>query len=509
MTVSTPGFERIRRSKRGWAANFLQVLLGITQQVALIPIFLHFWTGNVLAAWLAIYAAGNFAMAADAGLQVRCINRFLAFRATADCDGRTGQFYAAMLRIYFVFALVLAALIFAVFLWMPPSAVFGFRDVAGFDTAFAIMVMGILLTLPTNLSSALYRARGRYGRAVQIQNAAMLIGQLAQLMAILTTGHLLAVTIGYVVVQLGLALYLLAVDTPRLFPFLRRAPGRPSLRWIVGQFRRSMPFGIANTTELALVNLPVLLVSAIVSDRIAVAQWGLTRVVAGLLRAFCVQATLPLAAELGHDHAAGLVEPMRRLYARGSVLVTIMAAGVVSGLLAFWPDFFNLWTRGTIPYDPSLAVTLLVGTAAASPAILALGFATYSNRAGLLVRAKTVQLLLFLALSILLIHPLGPLGAAIAVVFSDLLGQFGFLGIVVIRQTLQRPARHLAFLLIAAILVIGTGWGLGAAIRMLSPGAGLPHFLIECVVWLALMAVLASPLLNRAARERLISAIPS
>ena len=42
-----------------------------------------------------------------------------------------------------------------------------------------------------------------------------------------------------------------------------------------------------------------------------------------------------------------------------------MAAGVVSGLLAFWPDFFNLWTRGTIPYDPSLAVTLLLGTAAA------------------------------------------------------------------------------------------------------------------------------------------------
>ncbi len=47
--------------------------------------------------------------------------------------------------------------------------------------------------------------------------------------------------------------------------------------------------------------MPVLLVSALVSDRVAVAQWGLTRVVAGLLRMLCIKTTLPLAAELGHD----------------------------------------------------------------------------------------------------------------------------------------------------------------------------------------------------------------
>ena len=83
-----------------------------------------------------------------------------------------------------------------------------------------------------------------------------------------------------------------------------RAPGF-RWRWVIGQFRKAIPFGVAGATELALLNLPVLLVSAFVSDRVAVAQWGLTRVVAGLLRALCIQTTLPLAAELGHDYAVG------------------------------------------------------------------------------------------------------------------------------------------------------------------------------------------------------------
>ena len=188
------------------------------------------------------------------------------------------------------------------------------------------------------------------------------------------------------------AVWLLAIDAPRLFPYLRGARATHSWRWIVGQFRKAVPFAVAGATDLALLNLPVLLVSAFVSDRVAVAQWGLTRVVAGLLRVLCVQTTLPLAAELGHDHAVGDTQRLRSLYARGSVLVTLLASVVVSGLLPFWQDFFALWTHGAVPYDPLLAVTLLIGTAAAAPSILALGYANYSNRGELLVRTKGLQL---------------------------------------------------------------------------------------------------------------------
>ncbi len=111
------------------------------------------------------------------------------------------------------------------------------------------------------------------------------------------------------------------------------------------------------------------------------------------------------------------------------MFVTLLASVVVSGLLPFWPDFFALWTHGAIPYDPVLAVTLLIGTSVVAPSILALGYANYSDRGDLLVRTKGLQLVVLLILSVVLIPPMGPLGAASAVVASDLLIQFGLLGV--------------------------------------------------------------------------------
>jgi O-antigen/teichoic acid export membrane protein len=502
------GPSRARRLLAGWSANLFQTILGVTQQVALVPVFLHFWSSDVLAAWLVIYAVGNLVLIADGGLQFRAINRFLAFRSSVDCDGRTARFYAAMLRIYRGLAGSLVILVLAGTQLVSPSTVLGFSAISNFDTAFVVVTAGMLLTLPSGLVSGLYRARGLYGRAVGLQSWGLLAGQLGQLVAIVATGSLLAVTIAYVAAQALTAVYFLAIDAPRLFPFLRGVRASHSWLWIVGQFRKAAPFAVAGATDLALLNLPVVLVSVFVTDRMAVAQWGLTRVVAGLLRALCVQTTLPLAAELGQDYAVGLKDRLRSLYARGSVFVTVLASVVVSGLLPFWPDFFALWTHGAVPYDPSLTITLLIGTSAVAPSILALGYANYSNRGDLLVRTKGLQLALFLALSVLLIRPIGPLGAAIAVVASDLLIQFGLLGVIIIRQTLRQPFRHVAFLAAVMVVVTSAGWLLGTVIRAWVPGAGLFRFACECTLWLIVVALAASPLLRADFRNRLIAAIP-
>jgi O-antigen/teichoic acid export membrane protein len=199
---------------------------------------------------------------------------------------------------------------------------------------------------------------------------------------------------------------------------------------------------------------------------------------------------------------------LRNLYARGSVFLAVLASLVVSGLLPFWPDFFALWTHGAIPYDPLLTVTLLIGTSAIAPSILALGYANYSNRGELLARTKGLQLAVFLILSLLLIRPMGPLGAAVAIVASDLLIQFGLLGVIIIRQTLQQPVRHIAFLAAVMVVVTLSGWGLGTVIRALVPGEGLLRFVLECTLWLMVAALVASPLLSRDLRDRLIAAIP-
>ncbi|MET0676126.1 MAG: hypothetical protein ABW175_10040 [Bradyrhizobium sp.] len=499
---------RAGRLFAGWTANLLQIVLGVTQQVALIPVFLHHWTSETLAAWLVIYAIGNLTFIADAGLQSRAINRFLQFKSTTDCDGRSARFYSAMLRVYFGLVAVLTLPLLVGVVVLAPSKALGFAAVPQFDAAFIVMIAGILWSVPSNLVTALFRARGLYGRAVKVHNVAVLVGQLGQLVAVAATGSLLAVTVAFAAAPLVTAAWLLAVDAPRLFPYLRGVRATCSWRWRIGQFRKAAPFAVAGATDLALLNLPVLLVSAFVYDRTAVAQWGLTRVVAGLLRVLCVQTTLPLAAELGHDHAVGDRERLRSLYARGSVLIALLASLVVSGLLAFWPDFFALWTHGVIPYEPVLTFVLLIGTAAAAPSILAVGYASYSNQGQLLLRTKAMQLVLFLVLSAVLIPSTGLLGAAIAVVASELLIQFGVLGWTIVRQTLRHPLRHLSFVAAAMTAVTIAGWALGIVLRQTIPLAEPWRFVVECGLWLAALAVAASPLAFERIRTRLIAAIP-
>jgi O-antigen/teichoic acid export membrane protein len=227
-----------------------------------------------------------------------------------------------------------------------------------------------------------------------------------------------------------------------------------------------------------------------------------------LLRVLCVQTTLPLAAELGHDYAVGDRQRLQGLYARGSMLVALLASVVVSGLLPFWQDFFALWTHGAVPYDRALTFVLLIGTAAVAPSILAVGYANYSDQGQLLLRAKALQLVLFLVLSALLIPWIGLLGAATAVVASELLIQFGVLGRIIIRQTLEHPLRHLVFLAAVIVTVTLAGWALGTALRLTIPLPDPLRFFVECGLWLAIVALAASPLANEKLRNRLIAAIP-
>jgi hypothetical protein len=111
------------------------VIVGVTQQVALVPGFLRFWTSGVLAARLVIYAIGNLIPIADSGLQFRAINR----------------------------ALVLLVLAGAQFL--PRSGVLEFQATRHFDVAFIAMTVDMLLTLPSNLVSGLYNAASMVARS--------------------------------------------------------------------------------------------------------------------------------------------------------------------------------------------------------------------------------------------------------------------------------------------------------------------------------------------------------
>jgi len=507
VTATSP--SRLRRILGGWSASFLLLLLSLTQQILLIPLFLKYWSSDTLSAWLTIFAAGNLVLAADAGMHGWSLNRFFSFKSRPDCDRRTARYFGAAFQLLVRFTALAAILFLALTALIAPSRALGFATEARFDVAFVAMVLGSIFLLLGNLATALYRARGLYGRVANIQVLGVVAGQIGQIAGLVATGSLLVVVLAYVLAQAAATIYLIAVDVRRQFPFLVGARSRISWRWIVLQFTGAFPFAVMNFAEVGLGYLSVLLVGSLVSDRIAIAQWGLTRTIANLVRGLCFQLSLPLASELGHDHAIGARESLQRLYARGSAVLVLLAGVVTSGLLAFGQDFFAIWTHGAIPYDETLMIFLLLGTCVAVPAILALAYANYSNRGGILVRTKSLQLAMFVILSLVMIPRFGPLGAAIALVLSDLIAQSGFLSFAILGETLKYPVRYTLLLFTMMIAIVSAGTALGKLIAALVPGSGLTHFVVECAVWLSIVAIVSAPLALKDIRNRLINVLPT
>jgi len=107
--------SRARRIFGGWSANLVQLALSLTQQIVLIPLFLRFWPGDTLSAWLTVFAAGNLVLVGDAGLHGWSLNRFLSFKSRGDCDRRTDRYYAAALRLFAILTASLLALLLILF----------------------------------------------------------------------------------------------------------------------------------------------------------------------------------------------------------------------------------------------------------------------------------------------------------------------------------------------------------------------------------------------------------
>ena len=122
----TPSSSRARRIFGGWSANVIQVLLALTQQIVLIPLFLKYWSSDTLSAWLTIFAAGSLVLAADGGLHAWSLNRFLSFKSRNDCDRRTSRYYGAVFQLFVWFTTLFALLLLVIFGLVSPSRVLGF-----------------------------------------------------------------------------------------------------------------------------------------------------------------------------------------------------------------------------------------------------------------------------------------------------------------------------------------------------------------------------------------------
>ena len=117
--------------------------------------------------------------------------------------------------------------------------------------------------------------------------------------------------------------------------------------------------------------------------------------------------------------------------------------------------------------------------------------------------------MLFLVLSLVLIPRLGPLGAAIALVSSDIIAQSGVLFVIIAGETLRHPIRH-ALLLIAMMAAIVVGRrSRGRRDQIFVAGIRNPAFPDGMHALAGSLGLLVSPLREQGSFvDRLIAAMP-
>ena len=93
--------------------------------------------------------------------------------------------------------------------------------------------------------------------------------------------------------------------------------------------------------------------------------------------------------------------------------------------------------------------------------------------------------MLFLTLAFLMIPPYGPLGAAMAMIASELIAQSGFVAVVIVREVVRRPGRYALLLIAMMVVIVAIGATLGGVIGYFVPGTGLARFLAESTIWIA------------------------
>jgi hypothetical protein len=80
--------------------------------------------------------------------------------------------------------------------------------------------------------------------------------------------------------------------------------------------------------------------------------------------------------------------------------------------------------------------------------------------------------------------------------------------VIIVRETLRHPLRHTLLVFAMMTVIMSVGVAVGVFIRHMMPGTGMPHFLVECTLWLVMVALLSSPLSSKMLRRRLLEAIP-
>ncbi|SDR64034.1 Membrane protein involved in the export of O-antigen and teichoic acid [Rhizobiales bacterium GAS113] len=371
----------MNRQTAAIAGQFLAVGVAMLDRLALTAYLIRFWGTAVFEHWSILLAATSLFTLFDLGFQMHFSNR-LTLEAAMGKE-RVAQFvYRSSNTIFLGLAICGALVAVVIFSVSGPRKMLGVRDALSLDdrwiTAALILAIATKLAM-TNLISVyrLHRAFGRGNALASLVDAVRIL--LVAGLAISGFGPISAAIATTFVTVLGFGL-LIPADISRRFPDFRMKFDRPTMLTMEGAFSNGGMFFLQNFPNLAINQLPVLLIGNTASATGVLASFLLIRTLLNFSRLLIFQVVQILGMECARLAAEDRWALLDRLYRHTNLCVAAVSGCLCGGMLSFGRPILTFWTGQPGLYRHDLMLVMIVPLLCVPSSLLANTFLSYSNR---------------------------------------------------------------------------------------------------------------------------------
>jgi hypothetical protein len=363
------------------SGQFFSVGVSLLDRLALTACLVRFWGIAVFENWSIILAGTTLLSSLDFGMQMHFGNR-LVIEAGKGEQSTAKSIYRQSNSVF----LGLGAL--AVVITTCILAVPGLRSTFGLPQAlsrddqliFAALAFSVAFRLAmTNLSSV-YRLNRAIGRGA-------VLFALVEALRVVTVGVLAIAGSGPAAGAMATALatligigILLPADIARRFPDFRYRVAPPTMRGMENAFSNGGLYFVQLFPNLALTQLPVLLIGATATATGALGSFLLIRTLVNFAR-LLVQQVVSLAgmecARLAAEEQLGFLE---RVYTHTNRCVAAIVGCLSAGLLGFGVPLFRYWVGQPDLYRFDLLLLMILPLLLAPSGLLANAYLQYANR---------------------------------------------------------------------------------------------------------------------------------
>ena len=404
---------------KGFAAQGFAATINLISQIAGVPLFIHFWGRVLYGEWLILSTIPSYFALSDLGFANAAGTEMTMRVARGDREGALKVFQSAWLLVTGVSLLVTLTMLGAA-RWLPLEgwlhiSTLGHTEVV---TVVSILVFQVFFDLQTGLISAGYRCDGNFAPGTIIANTQRFFEFVAAVIALCCGAHLVGLALTIMLTRL-IGNTLSRMYMRSLSPWLTygwRHADLETLKQITSPALTFMGFPIGSALSLQGM---VTVVGIVLGPGVVViftASRTLTRSVWQILGAI----TNTIWVELSTAFGASDIALARSLHRRACQAALWLVVAASAALFFAGPLIYRLWTRGKVPFDPTLFGLLLLVVIANSfwstSYVVLLSVNRHQRLAVVYVAATTLSLVIALVLTRLM----GLHGTALALLVIDI-----------------------------------------------------------------------------------------